>query len=80
MLLQPRQRQCKAAEMMRQKGERWLTKRGDEIIVTEDLANGHLRVLNDNGKLEVITESVLLDCLNLADFPTKVPGRKNVST
>lgn len=41
------------------KGEKIFTKDHRELIVTTDLANGFLRVLNEKGKLEVIHESIL---------------------
>lgn len=53
---------------MRQKGERWLLKDGREVIVTTDLPNKYLRVLNEQGKLVVIRESLLQELLNPNDF------------
>lgn len=41
------------------KGERWKTVDHREVIVTWDLANGFVRVLNESGKLEVIHENQL---------------------
>ncbi len=45
------------------KGEHWLLHDGREIIITHDLANNYVRVLNDHGMLEVITESYLKERL-----------------
>ena len=44
---------------MHLKGEKWLLRDGRIIIVIDDLANTYLKILNENGKLEVITESYL---------------------
>ncbi len=41
------------------KGERWLLWDGREVIVTWDLPNDLVRVINDHGMLEVISESAL---------------------
>ena len=40
-------------------GEKIYTKDRRELIFTKDLANGFIRVINEDGKLEVIHESIL---------------------
>lgn len=44
---------------MHNKGERWLCHDGREVIITADLPDDWVRVLNENGKLEVIQENYL---------------------
>ena len=46
------------------KGERWLLHDGREVIVTWDLANEFIRVLNESGKLEVIHENYFKTKIN----------------
>jgi hypothetical protein len=41
------------------KGERWRLVDGSQIIITWDLPDGFLRVLNEHGKVEVIHENYL---------------------
>lgn len=53
---------------MHSKGERWLLWDNHEVIITHDLANKWVRVLNEQGKLEVIQESELKEWLNEKDF------------
>jgi hypothetical protein len=48
---------------MHLKGERWKLDSGEEVIITWDLSNGFLRVLNENGKLTVIHEENLVQAL-----------------
>lgn len=48
---------------MHTKGERWLMRDGQEIIIVWDLPNDFLRVLNDAGKIEVIHENNLKERL-----------------
>jgi hypothetical protein len=54
---------------MRSKGERWTTRDGREVVITQDLANNWVRILNESGKLEVIQENMLKEFLNRKDSP-----------
>ena len=53
---------------MHQKGERWRLYDGREVIITADLSNDWVRILNEAGKLEVIQENYLKDFMNQKDF------------
>jgi hypothetical protein len=46
------------------KGERWRLEDGREVIVAWDLANEFVRVLNEDGKLDVIHENYFKTKLN----------------
>lgn len=49
---------------MHLKGEKWLLKDGRIVIVTWDLPGNALRVMNEEGKLVVIYESLLQERLD----------------
>lgn len=65
---------------MRSKGERWILWDGREILITTSLANKHLRIMNESGKLEVIMESELRSWLNEKDFPKKIEEEELTSS